>query len=417
MYKVMIVDDAKYIRKSIKNRIAWEKLSLLAEAEAGNGKEALERMKELRPDIVLVDIRMPVMDGLTFIREAKKLNPRCSYIIMSAYSDFEYAKEAIKLGVIDYILKPIEEEELEALLKKIVHRLNENRLVKQVQRMDVESVDEVLLSRGKVAALAFYIETDMDVQYRIEETADDMGAVEGMETLTYCLQDYSREYCFVYLLNGDQLTEAYVTALAGKVLEHFPESPGKGACSRIVESANARWAARESIRLLKYGIFCPERKILTEQVCTQPFSREQSKAIWARLSDVDQRLMSGEHSGMTEELEEIVQTVICGEYSIGFIEEAIAKILKMTSYFEEDDTDFNIIANRFQSKDYLLAWKDAQQLKEDLSAMIRVRLEGLEGAESREEDIVVAIKRYVSDHYTTNLNVSDIAQRFYLNDS
>ena len=75
MYKVMIVDDEKYIRKSIKNRIDWESFGITDIREAGNGEEALTLMDEFCPKIVLVDIRMPKMDGLAFIQEAKKKVP------------------------------------------------------------------------------------------------------------------------------------------------------------------------------------------------------------------------------------------------------------------------------------------------------------------------------------------------------
>ena len=72
MYKVMLVDDEKFIRKSLLNRIPWDKWNLKVEAEAENGVEALQLMEKIRPQIVFVDIRMPLMDGLGFIQEAGK---------------------------------------------------------------------------------------------------------------------------------------------------------------------------------------------------------------------------------------------------------------------------------------------------------------------------------------------------------
>ena len=93
-------------------------MGLSVEGEASNGVEALEMLELLRPQIVLVDIRMPLMDGLALIAEAQKRYPGIRYVITSAYSDFAYAKKAIQLGVEDYILKPIDEQELEKLLYK-----------------------------------------------------------------------------------------------------------------------------------------------------------------------------------------------------------------------------------------------------------------------------------------------------------
>ena len=125
MYRVMIVDDERFIRRSIRNRINWEQFGITELEEAGNGMEALELLDTFCPEIVLVDIRMPKMDGLNFISEAKKKHPEIDYVIMSAYSDFTYARTAIDLGVEAYLLKPIQKEELEKQLGKLLHRKNE----------------------------------------------------------------------------------------------------------------------------------------------------------------------------------------------------------------------------------------------------------------------------------------------------
>lgn len=116
MYRILVVDDEKFIRKSICNRMDWAAFGIEVAGEAANGREALEQIESLRPQIVLADIRMPVMDGIAFITEAKKRYPQVHYILMSAYSDFEYAKQAIRLGVEDYILKPVKIAELEEVL-------------------------------------------------------------------------------------------------------------------------------------------------------------------------------------------------------------------------------------------------------------------------------------------------------------
>ncbi len=125
MKKIMIVDDEKYIRKSIIGRMNWKNLNLCVVAEAGNGEEALRLMSQEEPDLVLVDIRMPKMDGLAFIGEAKKRFSKAKYIIMSAYSDFDYARKAIQLGVEDYILKPVDEEEFQEVIEKLSDREKE----------------------------------------------------------------------------------------------------------------------------------------------------------------------------------------------------------------------------------------------------------------------------------------------------
>ena len=119
MWKVMIVDDEKLICRLVKALVKWDELGMESVATADNALEALELLEEVRPDILITDIRMPGMDGLELIREVKKHCPEIEIIIISGYAHFEYAKNAIALGVGNYILKPINQEELnKTLLKK-----------------------------------------------------------------------------------------------------------------------------------------------------------------------------------------------------------------------------------------------------------------------------------------------------------
>ncbi|MBP1988820.1 response regulator transcription factor [Paenibacillus eucommiae] len=118
MYKVMLVDDEKWIIKSLKTSIDWHAHGFEIIAEASNGFEGLEKIKQLSPDLVFTDIRMPGMDGLELIRQTNELNKGISFIITSGYKEFEYAKKAIQYGALDYCLKPFEEEEIIDILNK-----------------------------------------------------------------------------------------------------------------------------------------------------------------------------------------------------------------------------------------------------------------------------------------------------------
>lgn len=119
--KALIVDDEPYIRKGILNKINWNELGIDTPAEANDGVEAMEFLKKNKVDLVLTDIKMPGMDGIKFIEEAKKyFGDRHKFVIISGYGEFGYAREAIKLGVTDYLLKPIKEGELEDTVRKIV---------------------------------------------------------------------------------------------------------------------------------------------------------------------------------------------------------------------------------------------------------------------------------------------------------
>ncbi|MBB6695792.1 helix-turn-helix domain-containing protein [Cohnella xylanilytica] len=142
MYRVMLMDDEAGVRRSIKAKIDWEAAGFEIAAEASNGLEGLELLQLLEsessplPDLVVTDIRMPKMDGIEFIRECKRLYPGLRLVVLSGYSDFEYMKAAIQLGVKDYLLKPVVRGELLALLGKLAEELRQERLRESESRAD-----------------------------------------------------------------------------------------------------------------------------------------------------------------------------------------------------------------------------------------------------------------------------------------
>ena len=119
MYKVILVDDEKAIRQGLKAIIDWQRHGFEVIGEAGNGREALLRHQELKPDLMVMDVRMPGMDGLQVIEEIRKSDKECQFIILSGHADFSYAKRAISWGVNAYLLKPVDTDEFDAELDRI----------------------------------------------------------------------------------------------------------------------------------------------------------------------------------------------------------------------------------------------------------------------------------------------------------
>lgn len=125
LYRIILVDDEEEVRKSIIKKIDWKSAGFQVVGDAENGQEALEKIEVLEPDVVLTDIRMPYMDGLTLSERIRQKYPSIKLVIFSGFDDFDYAKQAIKLNVIEYILKPVNVEEMTAILKKIKKTLDE----------------------------------------------------------------------------------------------------------------------------------------------------------------------------------------------------------------------------------------------------------------------------------------------------
>ncbi len=124
LYKVILVDDEEEAREAIRKRIDWEEIGFRVVATAENGEEALEIAENCEPDVIMTDIQMPFMDGLTLLKKLKERFPDIRSVIFSGYDDFEYAKEAIKLESEEYILKPVDADELRKVFIRIKDRLD-----------------------------------------------------------------------------------------------------------------------------------------------------------------------------------------------------------------------------------------------------------------------------------------------------
>ena len=135
-YRVLLADDEEEIRSGISRKIDWASLGFSLVGEAGNGEEALELAERLRPDVVLTDIKMPFMDGLELCRRLRLILPGARLVVFSGFDDFEYARQAMSLGVSEYILKPINAPELIQVLEKLRQELDRRRL----ERRDMETL-------------------------------------------------------------------------------------------------------------------------------------------------------------------------------------------------------------------------------------------------------------------------------------
>lgn len=147
MHKVLIVDDEPMIREGLKTLVDWAKYGFTVIGDASNGREAVEKHKALSPDLILIDIRMPGMDGLQAIEEVRKTDTVCHFLILSGYADFSYAKQAIAHSVDGYILKPIDEDELESYVERISKQLKKQSEIQLSSEQTTVLLREELLQK------------------------------------------------------------------------------------------------------------------------------------------------------------------------------------------------------------------------------------------------------------------------------
>jgi len=149
MLKVFLVEDEFVVREGIKRNIDWQANGYEFCGEAGDGELAFPMIQKLKPDIVITDIRMPFMDGLELSRLIKKEFPWIEIIILTGFEEFEYAKEAISLGVAKYLLKPISGDELLGEIADIAEKINEKKKEREIREKYAAEMEENLLKEKK----------------------------------------------------------------------------------------------------------------------------------------------------------------------------------------------------------------------------------------------------------------------------
>lgn len=306
MFKVFLVEDEVVVREGIRNNILWEQYGFSYSGDAPDGELALPLIRQIQPDLLITDIRMPFMDGLALIELVRKELPRTKIVIISGYDDFSYAQQAIRLGVEQYLLKPIAKEKIAeillALQKKMEAEQQQQEYLARFQReaqeyetfsrrrffekivtggLSVSEISETATSMGiDVNAPSYNI-----VLFSLSSAGYDGSTPESYTDVLAAVQDRVTQYVvshpelilfrwnvttYAVLIKGGQDDSARRTSecienirsrciLAGRDVDwHI-------ACGTPVSRLGAIPACfAEANRVLSYRYLCPEEYVLSE---------------------------------------------------------------------------------------------------------------------------------------------------------
>lgn len=231
MYRVVVVEDSLLLRKGIIFTTDWNALHCEVVGEAENGLEGFKIIQELHPDIVITDIRMPVLDGLEMI---ERLHNHCDalFIILTAYNSFEYARKALRFGVVEYISKPLDELEFQSLLvrtcAKIADRKEYEKVKEQMEKMEDSRImlfqeylrGEQSVQKSHVSRAVQFIEMRFADDIGIQDISKDLQMSESYlsrlfkDETGYTIGDYLLNYRIkqACLLLDDSSTKIYEVA-------------------------------------------------------------------------------------------------------------------------------------------------------------------------------------------------------------
>jgi two-component system response regulator YesN len=200
--RIIIAEDEQRARRGLKNLIQMVSEECEVVADAPDGKKALELIKACKPEVVFTDIKMPYMDGIELIKEAKKNNDNIKFVIVSAYEEFQLAKQAISLGVTDYLVKPLIMEDVENVINKINNEIYD----KKSEKDDKLNVHPIILKSLKIIEREYASPlSQKEIALRLGITAEyfcSLFAKEMNESFVKYMKRYRVEVAKALLKNG-----------------------------------------------------------------------------------------------------------------------------------------------------------------------------------------------------------------------
>ncbi|GIP28526.1 hypothetical protein J23TS9_36560 [Paenibacillus sp. J23TS9] len=397
-YKIVMVDDEKWVLKDIRRSVDWDSYGYEVVGEAMNGILGLKAIQELRPHLVITDVRMPGMDGLELIREVNRLGLDTRFIVSSGHAEFQYAQQALNAGAIGYCLKPFEEEEMASLLIRFRAMQQEKELLLQMEllylmsdRLEHEGyADELLVRMG----LSWNREQGMIVVAVMGEDQE--------------LRSISVPH--IRVRTGKQETMYLLEAGLEGSMDHdltvglsiLPDIKGFGCSRRITDIGQLRCAYQEA-EIASYQCFITGRK--------GPFMPV-TERLWPEIKELFQQM------GNQFNLEQASRA--CDMF-MQHAEQGTVDIQDALRFY---NTFFLMYSGQVEQDEYIHSFEQLVEKYGTLANMMneirnlsshRSELAGELGQVKNEtlQDIL----RYLDGHFTDDVSLKSISEQFYVNPS
>ena len=440
MYNVLIADDEKNICEGIAEFLDWQELGFHIIGLAANGEEALNMLSWQRCELILTDIRMPGIDGLALIRRIQEKDPGIKIIIVSGYSDFAYAKQAIEMGVKAFLLKPIDREELLAAVKKIKRELDgeleeyrrslendrivRNQLFRELLSPGVspEAVSKRLADQGVklqggrflTAVLQPNFGGDKEaglLGYSIKNIACELLELNDLEGYAF---DYDGRRIGLLFCGGSRLESAAPAYLAEllscvETYLHLSVSAGMGRpAESFGELRNSFEAALED---------CGGKALLSQAREPEERPSEAFGLSWRSEGLLNALQFLEEETVWTETdrlLQEIAEKQIPEKVVRGVL---YGVLFELMGLYQKYNIGYEL--RWYDEKLRVLEeglFRHRETVKDFLSALCREALQLFrETSVHRPSNLVLQVQQYCEQNYSHALNLQIIARRFYMN--
>lgn len=452
MYRVLIADDDAIIRRGLRKTIEWESHGMEIVGVACDGQEALAMLKELGPHLLLTDIKMPQMSGIELMKEARRLYPDIQVILLTAYEDFEYAKEAIKHRACDYLLKPLAREELlESVLnaKKLyesrmrdTHRRNKSipllnrqfvndlmagyyskaRIEETIQELGLKICKENLIALDLL--IVEYYDKSRELwgellKYAVYNCVQELG--QSMDICEVEVFQGNADHVYVILSSRDMGCDlgGHAAAFAGKIRKTIREvldvETALGIGSRYSGMERMKDSIQEAYTALKY-------RHLSEQDGYSVFHEAVS---WE----------SGKKAELLEGNKPLIQKVLLGncEQALEHLDQCRAKVLRegitlgnlrmwcigLTAHLLQETGNWSRLEGSndyYEYCDRICASSDLPQIFGIVAALIRDICAGVNETQADSKTVLAhKAETYIRNNYSdSELSLNDVAEKLHV---
>jgi two-component system response regulator YesN len=447
MRTFMIVDDENWIRTGILQLIAAQSLNLELVGEAGDGEEAYAMVLENRPDILLLDMRMPGWDGKQLLRKLNEQIPELITIVISGYSDFEYTKEAINYSAFDYLLKPVNGDELKAVLDKALVKLDMREAVEKREGRNAQAewmkhalfhastkteIKQELhsIEWGTSSFIVCVGQSDFYVQNKVKVPM--IATIQANYSITQLkhatpqflmetLDSPENEHEIIMIYHGKGLNPSHVKCFMEAMLIEFQQSSSLsysfGISKKIEESYGLQGAYHQAKKFLKNKLLNTSGQLLNNALdyvkLSFPYPHDKERIFLHALQSGNKQAIGIELDHFFADLQEADVTVEGMQQISMLLIHAIEKMLNSLDTGLEEVCGYNSLS----LADKLQHAYDIQSVRRLMDQMIISELSALfqDSCSKHGEKLIREVLKLLKTQYFRSLTLIEVANSYHLN--
>ena len=442
MYKLLIVDDEEKARKLIRGAVPWDALCISEIMESGDGLDAIAKLEKKKPDIMILDIKMPKMDGIELLERINGRQYKIKTVISSGYNDFEYAKKSFNMGIIDYILKPIQEDQLVEIITKCINSIEEEKeqelgikalndnLNYYKRRLREQVILDYIFGKECLIDEGIYKEVDEEIKQGligviISKSADYIPIKEQLSPLDFIEQCYiNNNHLIVFFKSGKERMNGIrneAINISRNIVSHFHNvSIGLGRAYYSIEDLNLSY--NEAMYAIGHKIIHPARRLFDVEELYK--SRDMKDNHKAEKTEYIKKLVhfvkAGDQEQIRKNLEHIMKDFFTNkiEIDIEFIKIFLLSILDGVLYTldikdNENLSLTNSIYWRFNNKHSIESLYNC--ILEILFKMSDVFMDS--SYTDNKRSIVNLAKEFIEQNFCNKISLSEVAKAIFITPS